>query len=111
VKRSRFRSMGYTAGAGVLAAILCGCVGSDTVGALLVAPGKYDFNSCEQIAGRLKASVAREKELKGLIDKAERDTSGAVVSVFAYQTDYATARGDVKLLQDTAQRKQCPPAP
>jgi hypothetical protein len=31
--------------------------------------------------------------------------------VFGYQTEYATARGDVKLLQDTAQRKQCPPTP
>ena len=77
----------------------------------MVTPGKYDFYSCEQIAGRLKTSAAREKELKGLIDKAERDASGVVVSVLAYQTEYATARGDVKLLRDTAQRKQCPPTP
>jgi hypothetical protein len=108
---ARFRSIRYIVGAGALVGLLCGCVGSDTVGSLLVAPGKYDFYNCEQIAGRLKTAIAREKELKGLIDKAERDASGVVVSAFAYQTDYATARGDVKLLQDTGQRKQCPPTP
>lgn len=105
------RSIGYSAGAGALLGLLCGCVGSDTVGSLMVAPGKYDFFSCEQIAGRLPGAVNREKELKGLIDKAERDSGGVVVSAFVYQTDYATARGDVKLLRDTAQRKQCPPTP
>lgn len=111
MKDRRFRSIGYGAGVGVLLGLLCGCAGSDTVGSLMVAPGKYDFHSCEQIAGRLPAAVAREKELKGLIDKAERDGTGVVVSALAYKTDYATARGDLRLLRDTAQRKQCPPTP
>lgn len=110
MKDRRIRSIAF-AGAGALAALLCGCVGSDTVGSLIVAPGKYDFYTCEQIAGRLPGAIAREKELKGLMDKAERDAAGMVVSAFAYQSDYAAARGDIKLLQDTLQRKQCPPKP
>jgi len=106
------RSLGLT-GAAALAALLCGCAGSatDTVGSLIVAPGKYDFYSCEQLGNHLKAAVAREQELKGLIDKAERDTSGAVVSAFAYRTDYATARGNVLLIKETAEKKSCTPQP
>lgn len=107
----RIRSSAYGAGAGALALLLGACAGSDTVGSLLVSPGKYDVYNCEQLASRLKVSITREKELKGLIDKAERDAGGVVVSALAYKTEYATARGDVRLLEDTIQRKQCPPAP
>src|SRR5215216_5717731 len=102
VARGRVSSIASFAGAGTLAALLCGCVGTDTVGSLLVSPGKYDFYSCEQLAPRLKIAAAREKELKGLIEKAERETTGVVVSALAYKTDYATARGDVLLLREIA---------
>ncbi|HEY0567763.1 MAG TPA: twin-arginine translocation pathway signal [Xanthobacteraceae bacterium] len=99
----------YSAAAGALVGLLCGCAGSDTVGSLLVSPGKYDLYSCEQLAARLKPAATREKELRGLIAKAERDTSGVVVSALAYRTEYATARGDLRQIEETSQRKQCPP--
>jgi hypothetical protein len=113
VEIGRIRTGLGVTGAAALAALLCGCAGSatDTMGSLIVAPGKYDFYSCEQLGNHLKAAIVREQELKGLIDKAERDTSGAVVSAFAYRTDYATARGNVLLIKETAEKKSCPPQP
>jgi hypothetical protein len=111
VKVEQYRGIARHAGAVTLAAMLCGCGASDMAGSLLVAPGKYEHYTCQQIADRQKVSIARERELRGLIQKAERDAAGVVVSAFAYQTEYATARGDVRLLEETAQRKQCPAAP
>jgi hypothetical protein len=111
VKVEQYRGIARHAGAVTLAAMLCGCGASDMAGSLLVAPGKYEHYTCQQIADRQKVSIARKRELRGLIQKAERDAAGVVVSAFAYQTEYATARGDVRLLEETAQRKQCPAAP
>jgi hypothetical protein len=91
--------------------MLCGCAGGDMAASLLVAPGKYDHLTCQQVTDRQKVAAARQKELKGLIDKAEREAAGVVVSALAYQTEYATARGDVRLLNETARRKECPPPP
>jgi hypothetical protein len=99
------------AGVLTLGAMLCACAGGDMAGSLLVAPGKYDHYTCQQIADRQKLAAARERELRGLIEKAEREAAGVVVSALAYQTEYATARGDVRLLEETGRRKECPATP
>ncbi|MEX0753010.1 MAG: hypothetical protein WD073_08810 [Xanthobacteraceae bacterium] len=49
----------------------------------------------------------RERELKTLIDRAEQGMLGSVVAATAYRSDYLKAQGELKLLAETAQRKNC----
>jgi hypothetical protein len=72
--------------------------------------GKYEYFSCEQIAGQRQGAKAREQELKQLMDKAEKGTGGAVVSVIAYQTDYTMVQDELRVLDATARNKKCPTA-
>src|SRR5262245_52676656 len=59
-------------------------------------------------ADRWPADVTnRELELKLLMDKAEQGTGGSVVNVIAYQTDYVTAREELKVIDATARTKNC----
>jgi hypothetical protein len=74
---------------------------------VFVDPGKYQFYNCEQIAGQRAYWTNRELELKLLMDKAEQGTGGTVVNVIAYQTDYVTAREEVKVIDTTARAKNC----
>jgi hypothetical protein len=70
-------------------------------------PGKYQFYSCEQLAGQRTYWASRELELKLLMDKAGETTGGAVVNIIAYQTDYVVAREEVKVIDATARAKNC----
>jgi hypothetical protein len=70
-------------------------------------PGKYQFYSCEQLAGQRTYWAGRELELKLLMDKTEESTGGAVVNVIAYQADYVVAREEVKVIDATARGKNC----
>jgi hypothetical protein len=72
-------------------------------------PGKYDYNTCEQIAGQKKHWTGREKELRQLMDKAERSTGGAVVSVLAYKADHVAAQEELKVLEAAGNSKNCDP--
>src|SRR5260370_41481006 len=64
--------------AALLAASLGGCATSlNVVGDPFVAPAKFQFLRCEDIAKRLVATKAREQELRGLMDRASTDTGGA----------------------------------
>jgi hypothetical protein len=53
-----------------LAVFTLGGCGTNDPGALLIDPGRYDAYHCNDLAARWKVLVAREKELTGLIDKA-----------------------------------------
>jgi hypothetical protein len=86
---------------------LGGCGLSNDAGSLLVDPGSYDAFHCNDLAERWKVLVAREKELSGLIDKADESTDGAVIGSLAYRTDYESVRSEEKLLQRTAADKNC----
>src|SRR5260370_409745 len=64
--------------AALLAASLGGCATSlNVVGDPFVAPAKFQFLRCEDIAKRLVATQTRQHELRGLMDRASTDTAGA----------------------------------
>jgi hypothetical protein len=89
----------------MLAVLLAGC--SANLDELVVAPGKFEIYNCDQLAARGRTAVARERELKTLIDKAEEGSGGALVSTIAYRNDYLTVRGELKQLETTAIDKKC----
>ncbi len=55
-------------------AALAGCGMSDGPGSLLVDPGRYSAYHCNDLAARWKILVAREKDLRGLMDKANESS-------------------------------------
>jgi hypothetical protein len=98
--------------AALLAASLGGCSTSlNVVGDPFVAPAKFQFLRCEDIAKRLVASEARERELRGLMDRASTDTGGSAVNLLVYQPDYQTVQSELRQLHEAAVEKQCPEAP
>jgi hypothetical protein len=91
-----------------LAGLLAGCtISDDTMARLLVAPDKYQFFNCDQLAAQIKSTLAREKELEQLMARAEVDPAGRLVSTVAYKSDYLTARGDLNELRQSAAAKNC----
>jgi hypothetical protein len=51
--------------------------------------------------------VAKRDDLKGLIDKAELGTGGAVVGAVVYRSDYAQALQEMTVIDATARAKDC----
>jgi hypothetical protein len=74
---------------------------------VFVDPGKYQYYNCEQLVAQRTYWTNRQLELKLLMDKAEQGTGGTVVNVIAYQTDYVTAREEVKVIDTTIRAKNC----
>jgi hypothetical protein len=94
----------------LVTALLGGCaLATDDLANVFVDPTKYDLYSCAELAKRREEVSKREQELRGLMDKAEQGTGGVVASALAYRTDYLNARGELRLLQDVSQRKDCVP--
>jgi hypothetical protein len=62
-----------------LVVLTVGSCGSDDPGAMWVDLGKFAFYKCDDLAQRWKELVARENDLRGLIDKANETSTGAVV--------------------------------
>jgi hypothetical protein len=93
--------------AALLAASLGGCATSLNVDPF-VAPAKFQFLRCEDIAKRLVATTAREHELRGLMDRASTDTGGSAVNMLVYQPDYQTVQSELRQLHEAAVEKQCP---
>jgi hypothetical protein len=83
------------------------CGLSDGPGAIGVDPGKFTFYHCDDLARRWKELLARENELRGLIDKANESNAGAVIGSIAYRGDYDAVLSEKKLLQRTAAEKKC----
>ena len=95
--------------ASLLAASLgaCAMADNDSLSALMVAPGKYDFHKCDQLALVGKERSERVQELKLLMDKSAQGPGGAVANALAYRNEYLTAVGDLKLLENAALSKKC----
>jgi hypothetical protein len=74
---------------------------------VFVDPGKYQFHSCEQIAGEMKTWSRREQELKSLMDRADQSVGGTAVGLIAYKADYVAAGEELELLKSTARSKSC----
>jgi hypothetical protein len=83
------------------------CAVADNPITVFADPGKYQYNTCEQIAGQKKYWTNREKELKQLMSKAEQSAGGAVVNIFAYKADHVAATEELKVLEGTARAKNC----
>jgi hypothetical protein len=95
--------------AALLAATLGACETSlNVVGDPFVAPAKFQFLRCEDIAKRLVATQTREHELRGLMDRASTDTGGSAVNMLVYQPDYQTVQSELRQLHEAAVEKQCP---
>jgi hypothetical protein len=95
-------------GVTVSALLLSGCSsGSDTNFTLFADPGKYQYYSCDQIAGEMKVWARREQELKSLMDRADQSAGGAAVGLIAYKADYVAAGEELDLLKTTAHNKNC----
>lgn len=87
-------------------AALTGC--SNGSGSFLIDPGRYTTYHCNELAARWKVLVAREKDLRALMDRADQGGSGgAVIGSLAYRTDYESVLSEERLLQATAAQKNC----
>ena len=75
----------------------------------MIDPGRYSAYHCNDLAARWKVLVAREKDLRELMDRADQGGGGAVIGSLAYRTDYESVRSEEKLLQRTAAEKNCNP--
>ena len=95
--------------AALLAVSLGGCTTSlNAISDPFVAPAKFQFLRCEDIAKRLVTTEAREHELRGLMDRASTDTGGSAVNMLVYQPDYQTVQSELRQLHQAAVEKQCP---
>jgi hypothetical protein len=85
---------------------LAGC-GSDGAGAVFIDPGRYTLYHCDDLATRRKALIARESELRGLMEKASESAAGSVIGSLAYRSEYDSVIAEQKLLQRNAAEKNC----
>jgi hypothetical protein len=88
------------------AATLAGC-GSDGMSSVLVDPARYNGYRCSDLVGQWKTLVAREKELRNLMDKANEGGGGAIIGTLTYRSDYQTVLEQEKVLQRTAAGEKC----
>src|SRR5215470_5508132 len=91
----------------LLAATLAGCATSLNVDPF-VAPAKFQFLRCEDIAKRLVAAQNREQELRALMDRAETGVGGPAVNILVYQPDFQTTQSELRQLREAAIEKHCP---
>jgi len=94
--------------AAALGAALGGCsTVSNTVGDPFVAPGKFQFIHCDEIAKRLVIAQDREQELHALMDRAGSGVGGGAVSLFVYEPDLQGVQADLRMLRQVAGEKRC----
>src|SRR5437763_1503371 len=92
----------------MLGALLAGCSSTgDSTLTIFADPGKYQYNTCDQIAAQRRSWTNRERELRQLMDKAEQSAGGAVVNVLAYKADHVAANEELRVLESTARAKNC----
>jgi hypothetical protein len=96
---------------GIVLSGLLSCCSSGSEFTLFADPGKYEYYSCDQIAGEMKSWANREKELKSLMDRAEESAGGTAVGLIAYKADYVAAGEELDVLKATAHNKNCDQAP
>jgi hypothetical protein len=85
----------------------CTGLGTDGVASLAVDPARYEGYHCKDLVSQWEGLVAREKQLRNLIDKASDGGGGTVVATVAYRGDYATVLEQQKVLKRTAAEKNC----
>src|SRR5215470_3082970 len=90
----------------LLAAALGGC--GETVGNPYVAPGKFHFLRCPDIAARQDTAEARYTELLALMERSGVGVGGGAVNTFVYGPDLNNVEAELWALQQTAAQKNCP---
>ena len=96
----------------IVAFALADC-SEDRLSRFVVAPGKYIFFTCDEIAGAIRYYTARQEELRQLMARASTDPAGRLIGAIAYESDYIVAEGELRDLRATAADKNCsaiPPA-
>jgi len=89
-------------------ALLAGCaVSGERAEDFYVAPGKYIFYDCTQIAGAAAHYELRIKELTNLMARAKQGAAGELVSAMAYNSDYYSALGELKDIRREQAEKNC----
>jgi hypothetical protein len=76
-------------------------------GGMWVEPGKFQFLKCPDLATRYVSDSTREKELMSLMERANQDAAGPLVSLMVYRSDLEQVRAELALLQETAREKKC----
>jgi hypothetical protein len=103
--------MKTTIGAISIAAALAGCaVSGEHAEDFYVAPGKYIFYDCKQLAGVAAHFEQRDKELKNLMARAKQGGGGDLVSAMAYNSDYYSNLGELKDVRREQAEKKCDPS-
>jgi hypothetical protein len=103
---ARFACAAFVAWA-VIALGGCGSLGADGVASLAVDPARYEGFHCKDLVAQWNGLVAREKQLRNLIDKASDGGGGTVIATVAYRSDYDTVLEQEKVLKRTAVEKNC----
>jgi hypothetical protein len=96
--------------AGLIAAALGGCA-TNFVGDPLMAPAKFQFLRCEDIAKRLVAAQNKEKEVQGLMERADSGVGGSAVNLFVYSPDLQNTQSELRQLREAAGEKRCSDEP
>ena len=89
------------------AACVAGCSYNDDLASAIVAPGKYELYTCENLNIRGREAAKRERELKALMERSEQGVGGAFVNILAYRTEYLTVRGELMQMERAASAKNC----
>jgi hypothetical protein len=91
----------------LLCMTLAACSSGGDSMTFLANPGKYEYHNCEQLSGIRKYVAARQKELKELIEQAERGAGGVLVGAVVYRSDYVAQTEELRVIDATARDKDC----
>ena len=93
--------------------MLAGCEAVSDMGSYgFVMRDRYVYASCPEIASTRTGMLNREKELVGLIEKADSGLGGFIVSTTTYRSELEQVRAHLKALAKASQDKNCDaPAP
>ncbi|MBI3435669.1 MAG: hypothetical protein HY056_11430 [Proteobacteria bacterium] len=90
-----------------LALAASACAGEFGAGSLLVAPGKYAYYKCPDIAVATASWTVREKEMADADQKAKRSAGGSAIGALVYGPEIATAREELRQLREATAAKNC----
>jgi uncharacterized protein YceK len=85
----------------------CGSISDQTAASALVAPGKYDIYTCQDIEQRTHSTRARQMELEQLMTRAAQGAGGALVNAIAYRSEYLQTQGELEQLARSSAAKDC----
>jgi hypothetical protein len=85
----------------------CGSISEQTAAKALVAPGRFDIYTCQEIENQIKGTRSRVVELEQLMARSAQGPGGQFVNAIAYQSEYQQARGRIKVMSDVMAERNC----